>query len=279
MPELPEVETVRRGLEKELIGARFVTVEARRADLRAPLPKRLDARLRGRRIEAIARRAKYILMALDNGDTLLLHLGMSGRIILSKTRKAPEKHDHLILTFDNGVTLHFNDPRRFGLCDLVAKGKLAQHKLLRHLGLEPLGKDLTPAALAALFKGRKRNIKDTLMDQQLLAGIGNIYASEALFYAGINPRRAAGRCTKEQLAKLAPAIREVLTDALASGGSTLRNYRHANGDIGAFQHRFAVYDRRGKRCPGCACDPAKTGGIRQITQGARSSFYCPVKQK
>jgi formamidopyrimidine-DNA glycosylase len=259
MPELPEVETVRQGLEKELLGARFIETEQRRADLRMPLPKNLAARLKGRRIESITRRAKYILVTLDNSETLLLHLGMSGRMILSKVRGVTDKHDHLIFTFDNGRVLHFNDPRRFGLCDLIPKGGLAHYKLLRHLGLEPLGKDLTAAALAEKFKGRKRNIKDTLMDQQLIAGIGNIYASEALFYAGISPRRAAGRCTKEQLAKLVPAIRKVLTAALESGGSTLRNYRHANGDLGAFQHRFAVYDRTGKPCPGCTCDVAKTG--------------------
>lgn len=280
MPELPEVETVCRGLAKALLHARITEVEQHRGDLRTPLPKNLPARLKGRQIEAINRRAKYILITLDKGETLLMHLGMSGRMVISHGDKRPPfKHDHLVFHFTNGATLRFNDPRRFGMCDLVPTKDVPKHKLLRHLGIEPLGKDLTPSTLAAKFKGKKTSVKDALMDQRLIAGIGNIYACEALFYAGINPKRKAGACRREQIAKLAPAIRKVLEAAINSGGSTLRNYAQSNGDLGGFQHHFAVYDREGKRCPGCSCDTAKTGGIQRIAQGGRSTFYCPIKQR
>jgi formamidopyrimidine-DNA glycosylase len=278
MPELPEVETVCRGLAKALAGKRIVRFEQRRADLRTPLPQNLAAHLKGRHILDIKRRAKYILIALDKNETLLLHLGMSGRMVITHKPSELEKHDHLIFTFDNGARLHFNDPRRFGMCDLVKNKDLPRHKLLRHLGIEPLEPGLTPAWLAAKLKGKKTSIKDALMDQRLIAGIGNIYACEALFYAGIDPRRRAGKCSKEQIARLIPAIRKVLKAAIEAGGSSLRDYRQADGELGYFQHHFAVYDREGKPCPGCTCDVHKTGGIRRITQGGRSSFYCKVKQ-
>jgi formamidopyrimidine-DNA glycosylase len=279
MPELPEVETVCRGLAKALLHARINDVEQHRLDLRTKLPKNLPARLKGRRFEAIHRRAKYILITLDKNETLLMHLGMSGRLVISHDdKRPPAKHDHLVFHFDNGATLRFNDPRRFGMCDLVPTEKLPAHKLLRHLGIEPFGKELTPAALAVKLKGKKTSIKDALMDQRLIAGIGNIYACEALFTARINPKRKAGACTKVQIAKLVPAIRKVLKAAIDSGGSTLRNYAQIDGELGGFQHHFAVYDRAGKRCPGCVCDVNKTGGIQRIAQGGRSTFYCPVKQ-
>ena len=279
MPELPEVETVCRGLAKALTGARIAAVEQHRGDLRAAFPKNLPARLKGRKIEAVARRAKYILAGLDKDETLLLHLGMSGRMLLSRNDKNPPgKHDHLVIHFANGITLRFNDPRRFGLCDLAATKSLPRHKLLRALGAEPLSKQLTPAFLAEKFRGKDTSVKAALLDQRIIAGIGNIYASEALFYAGISPKRKAGKCTREQLEKLVSAIRKVLKAAIAAGGSSLRDYRQANGELGYFQHRFAVYGRAGQACPGCACDIAKTGGIRQIAQGGRSSFFCPRKQ-
>jgi formamidopyrimidine-DNA glycosylase len=255
-------------------------MEQHRGDLRAPLPKNLPARLKGRRIEAVNRRAKYILISLDKGEVLLLHLGMSGRLVITQDdRRPPSKHDHLVFHFDNGATLRFNDPRRFGLCDLVPAADLSKHKLLHHLGIEPFGKEMTPKTLGAKFKGKKTSIKDALMDQRIIAGIGNIYACEALFYARINPERKAGACTKEQIANLVLAIRKVLKAAIDSGGSTLRNYAQISGDIGEFQHHFAVYDREGKRCPGCTCDVKKTGGIKRIAQGGRSTFYCPTKQR
>jgi formamidopyrimidine-DNA glycosylase len=279
MPELPEVETVCRGLSKALTGARITEFEQHRGDLRTKLPKNLPARLKGRRIEAIQRRAKYILITLDRDETLLIHLGMSGRMVLSHDdKKLPAKHDHLVFHFDNGVTLRFNDPRRFGMCDLVADKDLPRHKLLRALGLEPLSPALTAKTLAAKFKGKKTSVKDALLDQRLIAGIGNIYACEALFYAGISPKRKAGACRKEQITRLVPAIRKVLKAAIAAGGSSLRDYVQADGELGYFQHHFAVYGRAGKPCPGCRCDAKKTGGIKRFAQGGRSSFYCPVKQ-
>jgi formamidopyrimidine-DNA glycosylase len=277
MPELPEVETVCRGLAAALTGKRIVRFEQNRADLRVALPLNLAARLKGRRIESITRRAKYILIELDKNETLLLHLGMSGRMIVGAKPEKPDKHDHLVFTFDNGVCVRFNDPRRFGLCDLVRDEDLPQHKLLRHLGIEPLGKELTAKTLAATLKGKKTSIKDALMDQRLVAGIGNIYACESLFYAGIDPRRRAGSCVKKT-APLVTAIRKVLKAAIAAGGSSLRDYRQSNGELGYFQHHFAVYDREGKPCPGCTCNIAKTGGIQRTAQGGRSTFYCSVRQ-
>jgi formamidopyrimidine-DNA glycosylase len=279
MPELPEVETVCRGLAKVLTGARIESAEQHRHDLRIPFPKNLPARLKGRKVEKIRRRAKYILMTLDRGETLLLHLGMSGRMLIAADDKNPPgKHDHLVMHFANKMVLRFNDPRRFGLCDLASTADLPLHKLLRGAGIEPLSDRLTPAWLAAKLKGKKTSIKAALLDQRIIAGIGNIYASEALFHAGISPKRMAGKCSKEQIAKLVPAIRRVLKAAIAAGGSSLRDYKQTNGELGYFQNKFAVYDRAGKSCPGCDCDAAGTGGIKQIAQGGRSSFYCPRKQ-
>jgi len=279
MPELPEVETVCRGLSKALTHACITEVEQNRGDLRTSLPKNLPARLQGRKIESIRRRAKYILVVLDQNETLLMHLGMSGRLVLSHDGQKPSaKHDHLVFRLDNGVTLRFNDPRRFGMCDLIKQRDLPQYKLLRSLGIEPLSPALNAKTLAVKFKGKKTSVKDALMDQRIIAGIGNIYACEALFYARISPKRKAGACTKMQIARLVPAIRMVLTAASAAGGSSLRDYVQADGEPGYFQHHFAVYGRAGKLCPGCRCDVKKTGGIRRIAQGGRSSFYCPAKQ-
>lgn len=280
MPELPEVETVCRGLAKALVNARITELEQHRKDLRIALPKNLPTRLQGRRVEAIRRRAKYVLVTLDQGETLLLHLGMSGRMVLSHNDKnPPAKHDHLVFHFDNGVTLRFNDPRRFGLCDLIKTGDLLAHKLIRHLGIEPLGDDLTAPVLAGKFKGKKTSVKDALMDQRIVVGVGNIYACEALFYAGINPKRKAGACNKEQIAKLVPAIRKVLNASIKAGGSSLRDYVQSDGELGYFQHHFAVYGRTGKACLACDCNVKKTGGIKRIAQGGRSTFYCPARQR
>ena len=278
MPELPEVETVCRGLAKSLLGKRIVAVEQHRKDLRTALPQNLTERLRAQRVTGISRRAKYIQIFLDNGDVLLLHLGMSGRLLITPKAVKAEKHDHLVFHFDDQTCVRFNDPRRFGGCDLVTAVELPQHKWLQHLGIEPLGKELTPAWLKEKFKGRTVSIKTALMDQRLVVGIGNIYAAEALFYAGISPKRRAGACRPEQLAKLVAAIRKVLKAAIEAGGSSLRDYRQTNGELGYFQHSFAVYGREGKACPGCTCDIAKTGGIQCITQGGRSTFYCKTRQ-
>ncbi|MDE1901698.1 MAG: bifunctional DNA-formamidopyrimidine glycosylase/DNA-(apurinic or apyrimidinic site) lyase [Alphaproteobacteria bacterium] len=278
MPELPEVETVCRGL-RPLVGARITAAAAHRADLRAPLPRNLGKRLTGRAITGITRRAKYILVALDGGETLLLHLGMSGRMTLSHDNAPLQKHDHISLATDNGFFVRFNDPRRFGYCDLVATDKLSNHKLLRGLGIEPLSKDFTPDALAAILKNRNTSIKAALLDQKHVVGIGNIYACEALFRAGINPSRPAHKITRAEIAALAAAIRDVLRAAIKAGGSTLRDYVQADGELGYFQHNFAVYGRAGLPCPGCTCDVTKTGGIKRIAQNGRSSFYCATKQK
>lgn len=278
MPELPEVETVCRGLAKVLTGARFLKVDAHRPDLRVPLPKNFSGRLKGRRIRAITRRAKYILIALDKDETLVFHLGMSGRMVIANESKKPEAHDHLVFHFDNGRYVTFNDPRRFGLCDLAPTKDLPKHKLFRHLGIEPLAPEFSSTYLASRFKGKKTSVKAALLDQRLVVGVGNIYASEALFHAKISPKRRAGACTKDQIARLVPAIRKVLRAAIKAGGSSLRDYVRADGELGYFQHCFAVYDREGKTCPGCTCDIKETGGIKRIQQGGRSTFYCPVKQ-
>jgi formamidopyrimidine-DNA glycosylase len=278
MPELPEVETVCRGLAKAVVGASFIKVEQNRADLRLPLPKNLSPRLKGRKIVRINRRAKYIMIELDNQETLLLHLGMSGRMVVSHEPAKNAKHDHLVFHFSNGAIVRFNDPRRFGMCDLIRNQDLSEHRLLKHLGLEPLEKDFTPEALAVCVKGKKTSIKIAIMDQRLVVGVGNIYASESLFHARINPKRRAGSIKREEIIRLVPSIRKVLQAAIRAGGSSLRDFRRADGELGYFQHRFAVYDRTGSACPDCTCDVAKTGGIKQITQGGRSTYYCRTKQ-
>ena len=281
MPELPEVETTCRGLAKALIGKRIAQVAQNRGDLRLPFPKNLAEKLTGRKIVAVTRRAKYILMALDNAQILLLHLGMSGRMVLGDDPAAPVgKHDHLILRFDGaGVrTLRFNDPRRFGWCDLVAKEALGEHRLLRHLGVEPLGPSLTAAGLRESLQGRKTSIKAALLDQRVIAGLGNIYVCEALFYAGISPLRRADSCDDAEIGRLVPAIKRVLRAAIKAGGSSLRDYVHTDGNLGYFQHHFAVYDREDQPCTGCDCDLAKTGGVSRVAQAGRSSYFCPVRQ-
>jgi formamidopyrimidine-DNA glycosylase len=278
MPELPEVETVCRGLAKSLLKKRIMKVDQHRPDLRTPLPKNLNEKIVRRGIVKIERRAKYIQIFLDDDTVMLLHLGMSGRLLLSPQAVKAEKHDHLVFHFDDGTCLRFNDPRRFGGCDVTTVDDLPHHKWLKNLGIEPLSKELTPAWLTTRFKGKRTSIKTALMDQRLIVGIGNIYASEALFHAGISPKRLAGACKKEQFAKLVPAIHKVLNAAITAGGSSLRDYRQADGELGYFQHQFTVYDREAKRCPGCSCNLEKTGGIQRITQGGRSSFYCKTKQ-
>jgi formamidopyrimidine-DNA glycosylase len=265
-------------MAKVLTGVRITSVDVHRGGLRMPFPPHLAERLKGRRIQSIHRRAKYILMTLDKDETLLLHLGMSGRMVITHKPEKPGKHDHLVLHFDK-VHVTFNDPRRFGVCDLVPTKDLPDYKLLRHLGVEPLEKELTPAFLAATLKGKKTSVKAALLDQRLVVGVGNIYACEALFHAGINPKKRAGACSKDQIARLVPAIRKVLNASIKAGGSSLRDYVQADGELGYFQHHFAVYDREGKKCPNCTCDIEKTGGIQRIPQGGRSSFYCPVKQR
>lgn len=281
MPELPEVETVRRGLLPHLEGSRIARAEVRRPDLRWPLPPDLVQVLTGARVTALRRRSKYLLADLDRDATLLMHLGMSGRMLvegagLAGFHRDPAilpRHDHVVLVTEAGTTITFNDARRFGMVDLIRAGEI--HPLLARLGPEPLDPAFGPDQLAAAFAGRRAPVKQALLDQRIVAGLGNIYVSEALHRAGIDPRRAAGRIGAARLEALAGQIRAVLTDAIAAGGSSLRDHRQATGELGYFQHSFRVYDRAGQPCPrpGCA------GTIRRIVQSGRSSFYCPACQR
>jgi len=282
MPELPEVETVIRGLRPHLEGARLARVEQRRADLRFPLPERFAARLQGRRIERIDRRAKYILAHLDDGAVLLCHLGMSGRMTLTGPGQAPAAigpHDHIVLVTDRGAEVRFNDARRFGLMDLVASENLESHRLLAGLGPEPLGNAFSGPELARRLRGKRSPIKAALLDQRVVAGLGNIYVSESLFFAGISPRRSAHSVQGDRAERLVTAIRSVLTRAIEAGGSSLRDYVQASGELGYFQHEWAVYDREGAACPGCTCDPVRNGGIRRIVQSNRATYYCGQRQR
>lgn len=280
MPELPEVETVCRGLAMRMVGKRLTRVEQRRPDLRFPLPTDFAARLTGRRVLAIRRRAKYMLIELDDGQVILGHLGMSGRMLVTDIRPAQlETHDHLVFDLEDGACVRFNDARRFGMMDLVLLAELDQHKLLRDLGPEPLGNDFNGPTLAAALKGKKTPIKSAILDQKIVVGIGNIYASESLFRAGLSPKRQAATIQGDRAERLAAAIKQVLIEAIAAGGSSLRDYVQADGELGYFQHQWKVYDREGLACPGCDCDLARTGGIRRLPQAGRSTFYCSRRQR
>lgn len=279
MPELPEVETVRLGLLPALKGRKLVRVTLRRKDLRKPFPAGFAQKLTGAGVLGIARRAKYLLIRLDNDLTLLTHLGMSGRMRFLEAKETPGPHDHVLLETDKGLRIVFCDPRRFGLMTLLATKKEADHPLLRDIGPEPLDAAFTGKALANILAGRKTAIKTALMDQRLIAGIGNIYASEALFRAKISPLRPAHRLTGPETSRLASAIRLVLKAAIKAGGSSLKDHARPDGKMGYFQHSFAVYDRSGQACPGCSCDLSRTGGIQRIVQGGRATFYCPHAQR
>ncbi len=283
MPELPEVETVRRGLTPVMEGAVIAQAEVNRPDLRWPLPDRMAERLTGQRVDRLRRRSKYLLADLDSGETLLVHLGMSGRITVSgdplgrfvHDHPAREKHDHVVLHMGNGARVTYNDPRRFGAMDLMATDGQDGHPLLAVLGPEPLGNKFDETYLIDALKGRKTTIKAALLDQGIIAGLGNIYVCEALFRAGISPLRKAGNISSARVATLVPVIRKVLEDAIAAGGSSLRDFRQADGELGYFQHSFDVYGREGQPCrtPGCG------GTIRRVTQSGRSSFHCPRCQR
>jgi formamidopyrimidine-DNA glycosylase len=286
MPELPEVETIRRGLLPVMKGRRIARVETRRPDLRVPIPRDLDARLEGRRVADIGRRAKYLLIELETDDVCVVHLGMSGRLFIEKDHARPiDAHDHVTLTLDDGMRVTLNDPRRFGLVALMKKAELPLHKLFAAVGPEPLAPEFDGPALEAKLRGRKTSLKAALSDQRLVAGLGNIYVCEALFYAGLSPERRAGTVKGGKAAALAAAIKRVLNDAIANGGSSLRNYIQPSGELGYFQHRWAVYDKEGKPCPGCDCAArnsaivVKGRGVRRVVQGGRSTFYCPRRQR
>jgi formamidopyrimidine-DNA glycosylase len=281
VPELPEVETVRRGLEPVLAGRRIVRAEVRRPDLRWPFPPRMGERLTGARVRALGRRSKYLLADLEGGETLIVHLGMSGRILVSGVQTgafhhphpAPEKHDHVVLDVEGGARITFNDARRFGAMDLWPTEALEAHRLLKDLGPEPLGNGFDARYLAERLEGRASSVKAVLSDQRVVAGLGNIYVCEALWRARISPLRLARDVTAAEAEALVAAIRAVLDDALAAGGSSLRDYRRADGELGYFQHSFAVYDREGEPCP------RGDGVIARVAQSGRSSFFCPTCQR
>lgn len=276
MPELPEVETVMRGLAAPLEGQKIARVLPRRAGLRIPFPANLKQRVEGKKITRLSRRGKYILLDLEGGETLILHLGMSGRILVHAAGIKPDKHDHLILETARGKTVVFNDARRFGMVDLAPTDTLKTHPFFEKLGPEPLDRTaFTAAGLHSTLKTKKTSIKAALLDQRVVAGLGNIYVSEALYRAGIRPTRRADRVTRAEAGKLVSAIRDVLKEAIAAGGSSLKDYCQANGDLGYFQHRWAVYDKEGAACPRRGCKAR----IRRIIQSGRSSFYCPAHQK
>lgn len=281
MPELPEVETVCRGLSPHLVGQVIARVTARRRDLRRPLPRDLAKRLEGARVTGVERRAKYILVRLEAGPVLVIHLGMSGRMTVLARPDAvpPAAHDHVLIRLGTGAEIRFNDARRFGLMALVAADALDSDPLFRALGPDPFDPALDGAALAARLRGKSCTIKAALLDQRVIAGIGNIYASEALFGAGLSPSRKAGTVTGARAEKLLAAVRAVLERAIAAGGSSLRDYVQASGELGYFQHQWAVYDKEGQPCPGCDCDWGRNGGVRRLVQQGRSTFYCPRRQR
>ncbi|KAB2920168.1 MAG: bifunctional DNA-formamidopyrimidine glycosylase/DNA-(apurinic or apyrimidinic site) lyase [Hyphomicrobiaceae bacterium] len=295
MPELPEVETVRSGLEPVLRGRRFLRVEQRRKDLRFPLPERFAERLTGRRVVAVERRAKYLLIHLDGAEVLVVHLGMTGRFTVSERRGvdgcilgdytyehgSDTRHDHVVFTMSGGATITYNDARRFGFMTLIPENRLSQHEYFEDLGVEPLSKELDAAYLAARALGKKVDLKAFLMDQRIVAGLGNIYVCEALFRAGLDPWKPAARLATStgrptsHARRLVDAIKTVLADAIRAGGSTLRDYKQADGSSGSFQHSFQVYGREGEACARSRC----RGVVRRKTQGGRSTFYCPNCQR
>lgn len=289
MPELPEVETVRRGLEPAISGQHIMEVVQRRPDLRFPFPDNFAARLTGRRVVSVGRRAKYLLVDLDSDDVLIMHLGMSGSFRIEDQvagsfhhdRSKLAAHDHVVFRFGNGVTVTYNDPRRFGFMLLEKRRDLPSHALFRDIGIEPLGNELDGDLIAKAFRNKAAPLKAALLDQTLIAGLGNIYVCEALHRAGLSPRRAAGTIVRQdgkptaRASALAGIIREVLQEAVEAGGSSLRDHRQTDGALGYFQHSFRVYDREGEPCPNPKC----RGVVRRIVQSGRSTFFCGECQR
>jgi len=292
MPELPEVETVRRGLEPALVGARFEKVTQRRPDLRFPFPERFAERLEGQDIRALGRRAKYLLADLSSGEVLVMHLGMSGRFLVTQggASRMPGEfhhehgqtgaHDHVVFDLSNGARITYNDTRRFGFMDLVPRPEIETCRHFAGMGIEPLGNELSGDTIGRLFAGRRTPLKAALLDQRLIAGLGNIYVCEALFRTGLHPEAAAGSLVSkeglptEKAHALAAVIRDVLSEAVEAGGSTLRDHAQVDGSLGYFQHSFRVYDREGEKC----VTPDCTGTIARLVQSGRSTFYCPTCQ-
>ena len=286
MPELPEVETVRRGLAPSLEGARIDHVHLGRADLRFPFPENFAKRLTGARVTALGRRSKYLVADLDSAECLIMHLGMSGSFRVEEEvaagaafhheRSTIAAHDHVILTLEHGARgSPIGDARRFGFMDLIARSGLDSHPMIARLGIEPTGNRLDGAYLKAAFEGKRTSLKAVLLDQSIIAGLGNIYVAEALWRSGLSPLRAAGEVDPAALERLATVIRAVIAEAIEAGGSSLRDHRLTDGSLGYFQHRFAVYDREGDPCPTPAC----AGTIQRIQQSGRSTFHCPACQR
>jgi formamidopyrimidine-DNA glycosylase len=297
MPELPEVETVMRGLIPVLVGHSIAGVDVRRSGLRFPFPHDFAARLKGRLVLGLQRRAKYILVNLDDGHCLLVHLGMTGRFTVLDDNSRPNNlgefyfeqgtigagsgpHDHVVIALDNGTRVVYTDHRRFGVMDLLRQSELASHRLLKDIGVEPLGNEFSGAFLASRFRKKSAPLKAALLDQRIIAGLGNIYVNEVLYRSALSPRRKAGTLVRKishdaRLNNLVRHVRDVLNEAIAAGGSTLRDFSGTDGSEGAFQQQFAVYDREGENCPRTGC----RGIIRRIVQSGRSTFYCPSCQK
>jgi formamidopyrimidine-DNA glycosylase len=283
MPELPEVETVRRGLAPVMEGTVIAQADVNRPDLRWPFPENMAERLTGQRVERLRRRSKYILADLSSGETLLIHLGMSGRMLISgdplgqftHDHPAAQKHDHVVFHMENGARITFNDPRRFGAMDLLETANAEHHKLLSALGPEPLSNDFHESILIEALKDRNTPVKSALLDQRIVAGLGNIYVCEVLFRAGISPKRKAGQIATARVGAMVPIIRTVLEEAIEAGGSSLKDFRQADGELGYFQHSFDVYGREGEPCRSEGC----SGTITRVVQSGRSSFYCPTCQR
>lgn len=283
MPELPEVETVRRGLEPAMQGFVITNADIRRPDLRWPFPENMADRLTGKAVLGLRRRSKYILVDLSSGETLIVHLGMSGRMQVSgqdqgefhHNHPTPAKHDHVVIDMSNGARITFNDTRRFGAMDLATTDQVEYHWLIDKIGPEPLGNDFHEAYLADRLKGRTSPIKTALLDQRIVAGLGNIYVCEVLHRAKLSPKRKAGQVSVRKVQSLVPIIRQVLNEAIEAGGSSLQDHRQTNGELGYFQHNFRAYDRAGQPCQTPDC----TGEITRIVQSGRSTFYCPQCQR
>lgn len=279
MPELPEVETIKTAVQKA-IGYSYITkVSVNNNRFREIIPEDFAAKVTGCKIVSYQRIAKYMVLGLDNGFSIIWHLGMSGRVKISETLPEQiEKHDHVIIETSNGCVI-YNDARRFGLMTYCRSNELSKHPLFGKMGIDPFDENLSGGYLYDKFREKKTAVKEALLDQHIINGIGNIYASESLFAAGISPLRKAGSLTKEECSRLVEEIRAVLDKAIKAGGSTLRDYRKPDGTLGYFQNEHCVYNKTGQKCPGCICEPSQTGGILKIVQGGRSTFYCATKQK
>lgn len=278
MPELPEVETIKTAIERSIGKTNIVKVLINNKNLREKIPDDLAAQVEGAKITGYKRRAKYIIITLDNGLSLILHLGMSGKIKISDETPELAKHDHVVIETGNG-TLIFNDARRFGILTYSPSSNLDKHRFFNKLGIEPFDSALTPEYLCRKFKNKKIPIKVALLDQSIITGIGNIYASEALYQAGILPTREACSLSLEECSLLIEKTVEVLNQAVAAGGSTLKDYQKPDGSLGYFQNKHCVYNKTGQKCPNCHCDINKSGGIQKIVQAGRSTFFCPEIQK